>query len=60
MIQIGYSEAWLWVVEEPIHKQLLGVYISRHKTILVAEAFLNSLIKIYGKHTVYVHHMKRA
>jgi putative transposase len=55
MIQIGYSEAWLWVVVEPIHKQLLGVYISRHtnNNMIVAEAFLNSLIKIYGKHTVY-------
>jgi len=53
MIQIGYSEAWLWVVVEPIHKQILGVYISRHRNMIVAEAFLNSLIKIYGKHTVY-------
>ena len=52
MIQIGcYSEAWLWVVVEPIHKQILGVYISRHRNMIVAEAFLNSLIKIYGKHT---------
>jgi putative transposase len=53
MIQIGYSEAWLWVVVEPIHKQILGVYISRQRNMIVAEAFLNSLIKIYGKHTVY-------
>ena len=81
MIQIGYSEAWLWVVLEPIHMQLLGVYISRHRNMIVPEAFLNSLIKTYGKHTVYsdgrtwypeacaslglkhtlhLHHMKRA
>ena len=54
MIQIGcYSEAWLWVVVEPIHKQILGVYISRHRNMIVAEVFLNSLIKIYGKYTVY-------
>ena len=49
MIQIGYSEAWLWVVVEPIHKQILGVYISRHRNMIIVEAFLNSLIKIYGK-----------
>jgi len=53
MLQIGSSEAWLWVVMEPIHKQILGVYISRHRNMIVAEAFLSSLIRIYGKHTVY-------
>jgi putative transposase len=53
MLQIGSNEAWLWVAVEPIHKQILGVYISRHRNMLVAEAFLRSLIKIYGKHIVY-------
>jgi putative transposase len=53
MIQIGYSEAWLWVAVEPIHKQILGVYISRHRNMIVAESFLRSLIKIYGENTVY-------
>jgi putative transposase len=55
MIHIGSDEAWLWIaVVEPIHRQILGVYyISRHRNMLVAEAFLRSLIRIYGKHTVY-------
>jgi putative transposase len=53
MLQIGTDEAWLWVAVEPIHKQLLGVYISRHRNMIVAEAFLSSLIRMYGKHTVY-------
>jgi putative transposase len=53
MLQIGSSEAWLWVVVEPIHKQILGVYISRHRNMIIAEAFLSSLIRIYGRHTVY-------
>jgi len=44
---------WLYHGIEPIHKQVLGVYISRHRNMLVAESFLKSLIKIYGKHTVY-------
>ena len=52
-LQIGSSEAWLWVAVKPIHKQILGVYISRHKNMIVAEAFLSSLIRMYGKHTVY-------
>jgi transposase-like protein len=55
MLQIGSSnEAWLWVaVVEPIHKQILGVYISRHRNMIVVESFLRSLLRIYGKHTVY-------
>ena len=43
----------LWVAVEPIHKQILGVYISRHRNMIVVEAFLSALIRIYGKHTVY-------
>ena len=34
MLQIGSSEAWLWVVMEPIHKQILGIYISRHRNMI--------------------------
>src|ERR687887_808876 len=30
-IQIGNSEAWLWVSIEPIHRMILGVYISKHR-----------------------------
>jgi putative transposase len=52
-IQIGSSEAWLWVAVEPIHRMILGVYLSRHRNILVAEAFLKSLTKLYGRHMVY-------
>ena len=54
MIRIGSDdEAWLWIAVEPIHRQILGVYISRHRNMIVVEAFLRSLIRIYGKHTVY-------
>jgi putative transposase len=54
MLQIGSDEAWLWVAVEPVHKQILGVYISRHRNMLVAEVFLRSLIKLYGKHILYI------
>ena len=54
MIQIGNANAWLWIaVVEPIHHKILGVYISRHRNMLVAESFLKSLVKLYGKHIVY-------
>ena len=43
-IQTGSSteEAWLWVAIKPLHRRILGVYISRHRNILVTEAFLRS------------------
>jgi len=47
MLQIGSDYAWLWVAAEPVHKQILGVYTSRHRNMLVAESFLRTLIKIY-------------
>ena len=55
LIQIGATDdAWLWVaVVEPIHYRILGVHISKHRNMLVAESFLKSLIKLYGKHIVY-------
>ena len=53
MVQIGYTGAWLWVAIEPIRHRILGVYISRHRNMLIAESFLKLLIKLYGKHVVY-------
>ena len=55
LIQIGDTDdAWFWVVVvEPIHYRILGVNISKHRNMLVAESFLKSLVKIYGKHIVY-------
>jgi putative transposase len=53
MLQVGSDQAWLWIAVEPIHRQILGVYISRHRNMLVTESFLRTLIRIYGKHTVY-------
>ena len=52
-VQIGYDEAWLWVAVEPVRRTVLGVYVSRHRNMLVAESFLRSLVKLYGKHIVY-------
>jgi putative transposase len=52
-IQIGSTEAWLWVAIEPLRRRILGIYISRHRNMLVVELFLRSLVKLYGRHTVY-------
>jgi transposase-like protein len=54
MIQIGdTNNAWLWIAIEPIHNRILGVSISKHRNMLVAESFLKSLVNLYGKHIVY-------
>jgi transposase-like protein len=53
MIQIGDNEAWLWIAIEPVHSTILGVFLSRHRNMLVVESFLKSLMKTYGKHSVY-------
>jgi transposase-like protein len=53
MLQIGFDQAWLWITAKSIHRQILGVYISRHRNMLDTESFPRTLIKIYGKHTVY-------
>jgi transposase-like protein len=52
-LQIGSDQAWLWIAVEPIHRLILGVLVSRHRNMLVAESLLRTLIKIYGKHNVY-------
>ena len=58
MIQIDgrRNEAWwLWIAIEPVRSTVLVevYFLSRHRNMLVDESFLRSLIKIYGRHTVY-------
>jgi putative transposase len=53
MIQIGNNVAWLWIAIEPVNRTVLGDCISRDITLLIAEAFLKTLVKVYGKHPVY-------
>ena len=43
----------MWIATEPVHKTLLGIYISESRNMLVAENFIRSLVSKYGKHTVY-------
>jgi hypothetical protein len=52
-VKVGSSGAWVWVAVEPVHRYILGVYLSRHQNILVAKLFLKSLVEKYGKHVVY-------
>jgi transposase-like protein len=55
MIQIGSTDAWLWIAIEPVNSSILGFYLSRHKrNTLIVESFLRSLVKNYGRHTLYL------
>jgi putative transposase len=51
--QIGGEEAWLWIAVEPYRRKILGVYVSRHRNILVAELILSKLKAKYGVKPVY-------
>jgi putative transposase len=52
-IQIGSQHFWLSFCIEPIHRSVLGIYISEEGNMLVAEKFIHSLVEKYRKHTVY-------
>jgi putative transposase len=55
MLQIGSDYVWLRVAIYPVHKQVLGVYVSRHRNMLIAEHFISSLIRGNGgdgKHSI--------
>ena len=45
LIQIGNDVAWLWIAIEPVNRTVLGAYISRERTMLIAEAFLKTLVR---------------
>ena len=54
VIQIGNQHFWLWICcIEPVHRSVLGIYISEERNMFVAENFIRSLVSKYGRHTVY-------
>jgi putative transposase len=53
IIQIGNQHFWLWICIEPVHKSVLGIYISEERNMFVVENFIRSLVSRYGKHIVY-------
>ncbi|HLN35654.1 MAG TPA: hypothetical protein VK250_10310 [Nitrososphaeraceae archaeon] len=38
---------------EPVHRSVLGIYISEERNMLVVEKFIRSLVSRYGRHVVY-------
>src|SRR2546421_10199493 len=47
LIKVGNGYVWLWVVIKPTYKTILGIRISIKRNMLVAEQFIQSLIRKY-------------
>lgn len=52
LIKIGSKYVWLWIAIESKNRQILQIDISFERNMLIAERFLSSLIKKYGKHHI--------
>jgi putative transposase len=49
----GSDYVWLWIAVEPKDKKItLDIRISPERTLLVADQFIHSLIRKYGKHDI--------
>lgn len=53
IIRIGDHHFWVWIAIEPVHKSVLGIYLSEERNMFVEENFIRSLVSKYGRHTVY-------
>jgi putative transposase len=52
VFKVGNEFVILWIAIEPLDKTILGIHISAERTILIAEQFLQNLIRKYGKHRI--------
>ena len=52
LIKVGSEYIWLWVAIEPKNREILALSISRERNMFVAERFLLTVVKNYGKHPV--------
>jgi putative transposase len=55
-LKVGSEYIWLrWVAIEPKNKQILGLNISKEQNMFVGtERFISHLIKIHGKHIIFL------
>ena len=52
LLKVRNEFVWLWIAIEPIDKIILDIRISIERNMLVAEQFLQNLIRKYGKHRI--------
>jgi putative transposase len=52
-VKVGHHYFWIWIAIKSDGKTILGnYYISSERNMLVAEQFIQSLIRKYGKHNI--------
>ena len=52
LLKVGPEYIWLWVAIEPENRQILALYVSLERNMLIAERFLSNVVRHYGKHPV--------
>ena len=52
LLKVSNKYVWVWVAIEPMDSTILGIRISIERTMLVAERFLQELIRKYGKQSI--------
>jgi transposase-like protein len=52
IVKTGFELIRLWVVIEPIDKEILSFDISKERNMFVVERFLCNVIKEYGKYLI--------
>jgi len=50
LIKVGNELVWVWIAIELKDKTILGIRISYERSMLIAEQFMRSLVRKYGKH----------
>jgi putative transposase len=52
LIKVGSKYIWLWAAIEPKNKEIPALNISKERTMLIAERFIEDLVRIDGKYPV--------
>ena len=45
---------WIWVAIESESQEILGISVSKERNMFIAERFISSSIKEYGKHSISI------
>lgn len=52
VLEAGSENIWLWIATEPENGQFLAQIIPKERNLFVAERFLSSIVRDYGKNAV--------
>ncbi|MGC2383801.1 MAG: DDE-type integrase/transposase/recombinase [Nitrososphaeraceae archaeon] len=52
--KIRSNYMWIWVAIESESQEILGISVSKERNMFIAERFISSSIKEYGKHSISI------